>query len=397
MLINPPYSARHWTGFSIVLAGLMLMMASASAPSPFYPALQQDIGFSDLAMTGIFAVYTLFLLAVLLTAGSSSDHLGRRPVLSVGFALLAAALVLFEEATTVEGLLFARALQGVACALLLSTLSATLVDLEPPSRPGLAAIANSVIPLAGLALGALVSGFVMGIAVAPKLDIFGGLALLCVVLTVAVWALPETSPRHEGFLAALRPRLGLPEQARAAFWRAAPAIIAGWATGGLYLSLGAPIMARVFGLHSTFIQAFVVTLLAGTGALACFFARAYNPRQITLAGTAALAFGILLTLVGMGLVSLPLYLVALGVAGMGFGTCFYGSLRTLIPLSAPDERGELFASLLTLSYLAFGAPTLLAGLLLPVLGLTVTATGYGLLIVLLAAAAYVARKVSGQS
>ncbi|MDB5659894.1 MAG: major facilitator superfamily 1 [Cypionkella sp.] len=392
MKIDTPYTARHYAGFAIVLIGLMLMMASASAPSPFYPVLQRDIGFSDPVLTGIFAVYTVFLLATLLTAGSCSDHLGRRPVLSAGFAGLALSLLVFEQATTVEGLLMARAIQGISCALLLSTLSATIVDLEPPSHTGIAAIANSVIPLVGLALGALVAGFIMGVAQAPKFDIFGTLIVLSLVLSVATWALPETSPRHEGLLKALRPRLGLPPRARDAFWQAAPAIIAGWATGGLYLSLGAPIVSRIFGIHSTLMQAFVVTLLSGMGALACFLARHRSPRQITLGGTAALSIGTALTLIGMALPSLPLYLVALAVAGKGFGTCFYGALRTLIPLSAPNERAELFASILTLSYMAFGAPTLIAGLLLPHLGLTVTAVGYGVLIVLLSATAGLLRK-----
>lgn len=392
MPLEIPYTARHRAGFGIVLAGLLLMMASASAPSPFYPVLQHDIGFSDPVLTGIFAVYTVFLLATLLTAGSCSDHLGRRPVLSVGFAGLALSLLVFAQATTVEGLLIARAVQGIACALLLSTLSATIVDLEPPTRPGAAAIANSVIPLIGLALGALVAGYVMGVAEAAKLDVFGSLIGLSLLLAVAVWGLPETSPRHEGLLSALRPRLGLPPRARAAFWQAAPAIIAGWATGGLYLSLGAPIVARIFGLHSTLMQAFVVTLLSGMGALACYLARHRSPRQITLGGTAALAMGTALTLIGMALPSLPLYLVALGIAGMGFGTCFYGALRTLIPLSSPDERGEFFAAILTLSYTAFGAPTLIAGMLLPHLGLTTTAVGYGVMIVILASVAGLLRK-----
>lgn len=381
------YTARHSLGFAVVLTGLLVMMASASAPSPFYPVLQQDIGFSDTALTGVFAIYTAFLLATLLTAGSASDHLGRRPVLSLGFAMLALALWMFEQSGSVAALLTARAVQGVACALLLSTLSATIVDLEPPTRPGLAAISNSVVPLVGLAIGALIAGWVMAVAVAPKLDVFVSLVGLCAALAVAVWAMPETSPRHEGLLAALKPRLGLPARARAPFWQAAPAIVAGWATGGLYLSLGAPIVVRIFGLHSTLMQAFVVTLLSGTGALACFFARKYSPRAITLFGTAALAAGTALTLVGMALPSLPLYLGALAVAGTGFGTCFYGALRTLIPLSAPQERGELFATLLTLSYTAFGVPTLLAGLVLPQLGLVDTAIGYGAMIVVLAATA----------
>ena len=50
--------------------------------------------------------------------------------------------------------------------------------------------------------------------------------------------------------------------------------------------------------------------------------------------------GTALTLAGIALGSLPLYLAALTFAGTGFGTCFYASLRTIVPLCPPEERGE---------------------------------------------------------
>jgi hypothetical protein len=58
----------------------------------------------------------------------------------------------------------------------------------------------------------------------------------------------------------------------------------------------------------------------------------------------------------------------------------------------PDERGQLFASLFTLSYFAFGLPTLLAGVAVGSLGLTVTTLGYGTLIVLFSATAGLLQK-----
>ena len=385
-------SARSTAGFRIALAGLAVMMAGASAPSPFYPDLQHEIGFSAAMLTAIFAVYAVALLASLLITGSLSDHIGRRPVISAGFALLAVSLVIFWQATSVSGLMFARILQGVAAGTLLSALSAAVVDLEPKHRPGTAAVWNSVIPLGGLAVGALVAGALMDLTATAEADIFGALTAAYALLAVIIWFVPETARRHEGVWASLRPRIGVPSAARKAFWRSAPAVIAGWATGGLYLSLGAPIVRHVFGAENHVVQAIVIVLLSGAGATACYVARGYTSRQVTLYGTTALAIGTALTLATIAWPSLPAYLVALTIAGTGFGTCFYGVLRSVVPVVKPGERGELFAALFTLSYLAFGLPTVLAGVAVGLFGLTPTTLGYGAIIVVFSVAAGLLRK-----
>lgn len=383
---------RSLAGFRITLAGMAAMMAGASAPSPFYPTLQQEIGFSAAMLTGIFAVYTVALLVSLLVTGSLSDHVGRRPVISGGFALMALSLLLFWQAGDVAGLIAARALQGIAAGLLLSALSAAVVDLEPKDKPGSATVWNSVIPLGGLAVGALVTGILMDMTEMAEADVFGTLVVAYALFAAVIWFIPETAPRHEGVWASLRPRIGVPATAAPAFWRSAPAVVAGWATGGLYLSLGAPIVRHVFGAEDHITQAGVIALLCAAGAAACYIARGYSSRQVTLFGTSALSIGTALTLVAIAWPSLPAYLAALVIAGTGFGTCFYGVLRSIVPVVRADERGELFAALFTLSYLAFGLPTLLAGLAVGIYGLTSTALGYGALIVLFSATAGLLRK-----
>jgi hypothetical protein len=384
--------ARGAAGFRIALAGMAVMMAGASAPSPFYPNLQQEIGFSAAMLTAIFAVYTVALLASLLVTGSLSDHIGRRPVISGGFALLAVSLVLFWQATSVSGLMLARVLQGVAAGTLLSAVSAAVVDLEPKHRPGSAAVWNSVVPMGGLAVGALVAGLMMDLTDMAEADVFGALTGAYIVLAAVIWFIPETAPRHEGVWSSLRPRIGVPQSARKAFWRSAPAVIAGWATGGLYLALGAPIVGVVFGAEDHLTQAIVIVLLCGAGGLACYVARGYSSRQVTLYGTSALAIGTAATLFAIAWPSLPAYLVALTLAGTGFGTCFYGVLRSIVPVVKPSERGELFAALFTLSYLAFGVPTVLAGVAVGIFGLTQTTIGYGAVIVVFSATAGLLRK-----
>ena len=211
-------------------------------------------------------------------------------------------------------------------------------------------------------------------------------------LGVLTWLAPETSPRAEGLLASLRPRVGVPASARAAFLRALPALVASWATVGLYLSLGAPLVARELGGTSHLSQGLVVTALAVGGSTACFVARAWTPRRTTLYGTTALAGGMALTLLGLGEASLPWFLVASVIAGTGFGTAFLGVMRSLTPLVGAHQRGELFAAVFVASYLAFGLPAVIAGFASGAVGLLATTFLYGSGVVLLAGVAALLRR-----
>ncbi|MFI5428686.1 MFS transporter [Aeromicrobium sp. UC242_57] len=389
----PPTTTRTRTrGLTLAVAGVLAMMIGASAPSPFYPVLQAELGFSAVTMTAIFAVYAVSLLLTLLVSGSLSDHLGRRPVISVGFVVLAISMVAFWHADSVTVLFVARIVQGVAAGLLMSSLSAAVVDLESPRRPGSAATLNSISPLAGLALGALGSGVLLDHSSSALAIVFGTLTASYVLIAAAVWLLPETSPRHEGLLHSFIPRIGLPHAARAPFLRSAPAVFAGWATGGLYLSLGAPLVAQELGGTNHVEQGLVVTVLTGAGAAACYLAGNRTSRAITIYGTTALAVGTALTLIAIAGGSYWGFIAAALLTGTGFGTAFLGIMRSITPLAAPHERGELFASVFVISYLAFGIPAVIAGIAAPHLGLATTTYIYGAVVVVLSGSAALLRK-----
>ncbi|MET0931218.1 MAG: MFS transporter [Aeromicrobium sp.] len=379
-------------GFILVVAAVLVMMIGAAAPSPFYPVLQQELGFSAATMTAIFGVYAIALLVTLLLAGSISDHIGRRPVISGGFVVLAASMIAFWHADSVSMLFAARIVQGVSAGLLMSSLSAAVVDLEPPKRPGAAASLNSISPLGGLAIGALLSGLLLDHSSSALATVFGGITAVSLVIAAAVWLLPETSPRHEGVLRSLIPRVGVPAAARAPFLRSSPALLAGWATGGLYLSLGAPLSAQELGGSSHLEQGLVVTVLTGTGSLTCYLVRQWTPRRITIVGTTALAVGTALTLVALAAGSYLGFLAAAVIAGSGFGASFLGIMRSVTPAAAPHQRGELFAAVFVVSYLAFGIPAVLAGIAAPHIGLAETTFIYGGAVVVLSASAAVLRR-----
>jgi MFS family permease len=100
--------------------------------------------------------------------------------------------------------------------------------------------------------------------------------------------------------------------------------------------------------------------------------------------------GVAITLVGVLARSpAPLYGGSI-VAGVGLGGGFSAFVRATAPLAAPEQRGALVAAIYVVSFLSFSLPTVLAGVLVSVLGLRTTALVYGLVVMALAAGTTVA-------
>jgi hypothetical protein len=382
---------RDRAGFVIAIASVTLMMAGASAPSPFYPVLQESLGLAPVALTIVFAVYAIALLIALLVLGSLSDHLGRRPVISVGFGLLAVSVFAFWHADTLTILIIARALQGVASGILLAALSAMIADFET-AVPGNSGTAwNAIAPMVGLAVGALASGVVLDFVELPMQWVFLSSTVIYAALAAVIWIAPETSEMRQGWMRSLQPRASIPPAAGRSFAISVPAVFAGWATGGLFLSLGASIMHNSLHLDGHTWQGLVVTALAGSGAVAAAAMHSRSARTITVFGTSALALGTLISLIALTIPSTPLYLAAVIIAGAGFGTAFMGVLRTIGPQVSAEERAGTFAAVYVVAYVAFGVPAVIAGVLAPIISLTQTTLLYGACVVVLAAAATVMR------
>ncbi|CAN5130464.1 MFS transporter [soil metagenome] len=379
-------------GFVYITAAIFLAMAASSAPSPLYRVYQEEFGFSAVMLTVIFAIYTLCLLIALLVTGSLSDCIGRRPVLIAGLGLLAVSMALFLFATGTAGLILARSIQGFATGTLLAALAASVIDLEPPGRTGFGATTNSVAPPLGMGFGAVIAALVIDASHSPADVIFFSLFVVFALMTLVALALPETSPKRGGWQRSLVPRLGVPASARAPFLQSIPALMASWSLGGLYLSLGPSLVSKVLDGSSHLEEGLVVICLAGAGASASFALRTRTPREITLFGTTALAVGTALTIVAIAAESLPGFFAATLIAGTGFGTSFLGVVRSLAHATGPAERGELFASMYVVSYLAFGVPAIIAGILTQVIGLRDTAMIYAVFVIVLATTAALARK-----
>ncbi|KAB0506692.1 MFS transporter [Pseudomonas moorei] len=372
---------------------LLSFLAASTAPTPLYHLYQEQLQFSAAILTLIFAVYALSLLVALLTVGSLSDHLGRKPVIFTAVLLNIVAMLLFIQADSVAWLISARVLQGFATGMATAVLSATQLDTDRQQG----ALINSVAPLIGMALGGMGCGLLAEFAPAPLHLTYWLLLVLFVMQGLYVWRLPESVSRQPGAWASLRPTLHVPVQARSTLWRVLPLNTATWALGGFYASLAPSLVRTATGSTSNLIGGATVAVLTLTGASMIFILRNRPAGNALQLGAGCLATGVALILLGAHDASLPLFFLGTLVAGCGFGAGFLGALRSVVPLALPHERAGLMSAYYVLSYLAFCLPSLLAGNLTRTFGLVMTTDGYGVVLIILALGAWLAHRLRRSS
>ncbi|NMY12040.1 MFS transporter [Pseudomonas veronii] len=369
----------HRSSLVFLAITLLTFLAASSAPTPLYHLYQEGLHFSSGMLTLVFGVYALSLLAALLTVGSLSDHLGRKPVIFAALALNMLAMLLFINESGVAWLIAARTLQGFATGMATAVLGAALLDTDRQQGP----LVNSVAPLLGMACGAMGSSLLVEFAPLPTQLIYWTLLALMLGQAMYVWRLPETVSRIPGALASLRPTLHVPPQARRALWLSLPVDVAVWAMGGFYLSLAPSLVRAATGSTSNLIGGGLVAVLTLSGALMIFSLRNRPAHKVLRLGASLLAVGVALILVAVHSASLPLFFIATLIAGGGFGAGFLGALRSVVPLALPHERAGLMSAFYVLSYLAFCLPSLLAGNLIRSFGLIATTDGYGVVLIML--------------
>jgi MFS family permease len=385
-----PRAAAFWS----VAALLVLMLAASGVPSPLYRVYSAEFGFGPGVLTTIFAVYAFALLASLLVVGGLSDHVGRRPVIAAALALEAVAMVLFLAADGVGWLLAARVVQGLATGALTSALGAWLLDLQRAERP-LAAFINSASPGVGLSLGAVGAGLLVQLVPSPTDWVFGVLTAVFVLAVPGVLLLPESSARIGGALASLKPRVEVPPLHRRPFLIALPVVVAAWALGGLYASLGPSLVAEVFGVQNHVAGSLLILALNGTGVFGSLAVRSVAPEKALIGGALTFAVGVAGTITAVLVGSLALLFVSAVVTGFGFGASFFGALSMITAGVAPGHRAGLLASTFVVGYLAFSVPAIVAGIAVGHVGLARATEVYGgvvIVLALVAAASVAARR-----
>ncbi|MCS0498578.1 MFS transporter [Protaetiibacter mangrovi] len=369
---------------------LLAFFIAAGAPTPIFPLYEHDWGFTPATLTFAFGVYAIALIAALLVFGSLSDYVGRRPLLISSLAVELAAMVIFLVAPSVTWLIVGRILQGLATGVASATFGAAVVELAPERRKKLGAVMTSLATTAGLGLGALFAGVVsLAIPDAAALTVWTVLVVLMAVGTVLAVLTPETSTRRPGALASLLPRISVPASARRLFATTVPTIIATFLTTGLFLGLLPVILGTVSGEPDPIVSGGLNFVMFAVATAAAGFTSAVSPHVLRVAGGLALSLAAILLLGSLAADAMPLLWVAAVVAGAGSGSALSGGTRGLVPQVEPHERAGMFAAFFAVAYVTLAGAIIGGGLLVGLVGAAPAASGYAILlgIVALAAAA----------
>jgi hypothetical protein len=384
------------TAFWLVASLLCLLMGAAGAPSPLYAVYRAQWHFSATTLTAVFAVYAVTLLGALLVLGSLSDHVGRRPVILAALATNAPAMVLFLLAHGVGMLYAARAVQGLATGAATSALSAALIELQPNRPAGIAPLINSSAPAVGLGSGALAASALVQYGPARTHLVFWLLLAALLIGIVGVLVMPEPGQRHHGAVRSLRPHASIPREARSTFAATLPCLVALWALGGFYLSLGPSLASLMLQSKNLLWGGFVICLLMGCAAAASITLRTMDSYRAMRAGSATLMGGLCVTIASIATSTPALFLAGTAIAGCGFGLAFLGAFRSLTALAPAEQRAGLIATIYTVSYLAFSVPVVIAGIIATRVGLHDTSLGYAAVLAALVGTATAALTARGR-
>ena len=360
-------------------AGAVLIAASSSAVTPLYRLYQASMHLTPFWITVVFAVYVVSLLAALLTVGSLSDYVGRKPVMLAALLVNAASMLLFAEAQGVGQLIVARAVQGLCVGIGTTAFGAAILDTNRARGP----LLNSVTAFLGMTTGTLGAAALITLAPDPLHLVYDVLLGLTALMIALLWFMPESSDRKSGALASLRPHVGVPPQSRSILLRLTPANVAAWALGGFYLSLIPTVVASAVGAASPWVGGVVVSALMLTAAVAVAALKDWPSRRLIVMGTSTVPLGVAVSMIGIQQQQVIALLAGTMIAGAGFGATFSGTLRSLLPTAHPHERAGLLSAFYLQSYLAFALPAVAAGLAVPVIGLSVVAYVYGAAVILL--------------
>ena len=345
-----------WLAWLVLIAGVNLA-------SPLYHVYAQRFGYSPLVLTAIFSTYAIVLVPALVLFGRLSDRFGRRPVLASGLGTACVGLILFTAAQGDGWLFAARAVQGLAVAMVSGPATAALVELDPDGNRRRAALGAGLAQTLGSAVGPIFAGVLAEFAPYPLQLSYLAVLLLTFVAAIVVLRLPEL---RGGAREPWRPQWPrVPAEIRSPFLRVALTAGVGWAAISLYLSIVPSYASSLLHTHALALLAAVATtaLLASSTAQAVMARRAGSRRRDQALGCVLVAAGLVGLIVAAPTGSFAALLVGALVAGIGQGLSFLTAQEELNELAPEERRGEVTAAFIAVTYACVAGFVIASGLL----------------------------------
>jgi EmrB/QacA subfamily drug resistance transporter len=342
---RPGVDRKWWTLIAVSVATFMLLL-DITVVNVALPSIRRDLDASFTDLQWVLDAYALTLAALVLTAGSLADRLGRRRIFAWGLMIFSVASLLCALATDPTFLNVARAIQGVGGAAMFAVSLALVAQEFAAGRER------------GVAMGLYGSTIGIAVAIGPLLggaltDWLGWESIFYLNVPIGAAALVVTYARL---------RESRDPNATRIDWAGVTAF-----SGSLFLL----VLALVRGNDEGWTSALILSLLAGSAALMAAFVR--------------IEFRVLEPMLPLGLFRRHAFtgvqIAAFGVSSSLFALFLYTTLYLQNYLGlTPFETGLRYLPITVVTFLA--SP--IAGMLLSrvparvMLGVGLAAVGLGL-------------------
>jgi MFS family permease len=335
---------------------LMLMFMGATLPGPLYLIYRDELHFSQVTLTLIYAVYFASAVVTAFFLGRLSDEIGRRTAILFAIGVSLISTVLFVFADSIPLLFLARIMSGFAIPLAAGAGTAWVAELCENRCTGASLTAGFT--LTGLGLGPFLAGVLAQFTREPLTLPFLALMVLALAAAVITLLVPETVKRRVGSLRefSLRPRIGVPHALIPAFVAPSVTAFATFSLLGFYSALTPSVLEQALNLHSHAISGGIIFELYAVAALVLVLTRWLTARAAMLAGLVLLIPALALLALAPRDQSLSLLLLGSGVGGAAVGLAYRGSLQLVNELAPDSHRAEVVSTFLMFCYLGVSLP-----------------------------------------
>ncbi|MGI4894975.1 MAG: MFS transporter, partial [Janthinobacterium lividum] len=358
--VNAPPGGTRW--LAVAAYAFFVTMLGTTLPTPLYALYSAQWGLSGVSTTVVFATYAVGVILGLVLLGRSSDTAGRRPLLIIGLGLAALSALAFLLADGLGWLLLGRLLSGLSAGVFTGTATTALVELAGPMPRRTASLLATAVNMLGLGTGPLLAGTIAQWGPDPLRTPYLLHLVLLVPAAIGLSQLPETV--HATGPVRIAPlRLTLPAEVRPAFWPAALAGFAGFATLGLFTAVEPRFLSQVLGISDHLAAGAMVSGVFVASTLAQIASTRISTRVALPLGCAALVIGMLLVVLALETSGLVVLIAGSLVTGAGQGMSFRAAMDAVSRLSPPGRGGEVTSTLFVVFYVAISVPVLGVGLL----------------------------------
>jgi EmrB/QacA subfamily drug resistance transporter len=196
-------TGQGWMAVSIVLVGAFMALLDTTIVNVALPTIRTGLHASPAGLEWVVSAYALAYGLALVPAGRVGDRFGHKPLFLIGLAIFTLASVACGLAQNEDGIVVARAVQGIGAGIFYPAIAATIqLSFTGPARSKAFGALGATIGVS-TALGPVLGGLIIAAAGAGdgwRWVFFVNLIIGAVILPLAAWQLPRARARvHREF------------------------------------------------------------------------------------------------------------------------------------------------------------------------------------------------------